>query len=90
MGGAGAEEHVVEGWLEKSKFTAGRSNYRGLIGTHVVKDGKEIRAVQGAKDGSIEEFGVRNLRAAVAKEIREGDIEMVIKEKSQLRLWDVV
>ncbi|KAG6805699.1 hypothetical protein H0H92_014316 [Tricholoma furcatifolium] len=85
MGEAGAEEHIVEGWHEKIKFTAGRSSYRELIGTHVVKDGKEVRAVQEAKDGSIEEFGARNLRAAVVKEIREGDIEMAIKEKSQLR-----
>ncbi|KAG6830535.1 hypothetical protein H0H92_000207 [Tricholoma furcatifolium] len=91
MGGAGAEEHVVEGtWHEKSKFTKGGSRYRGLIGPDgsfhdVVQDGKkEVSAVGGEENGSMGEFETRKLWAAVAKGIREGDFETASREKSQI------
>ncbi|KAG6853455.1 hypothetical protein C0991_004242 [Blastosporella zonata] len=86
MGGAGAEEHIVEGtWHEKSKFTKGGSKHVESNFHDVSHDGKkEVSPLGGEEDGSMGEFETRNLWAAVAKGIREGDFETASREKGRI------
>ncbi|KAG6891440.1 hypothetical protein C0992_006699 [Termitomyces sp. T32_za158] len=84
MGGAGAEEHVVEGtWHEKSRVVKGAragEEFHDAGGERKV----EVEVRGGEKDGSMGEFETRRLWAAVARGIREGDFETASREKSRI------
>ncbi|KAG6914467.1 hypothetical protein DXG01_017088 [Tephrocybe rancida] len=90
MGGANAEEHIVEGtWHEKSKFVKGGSKHHSVHADgsfhDVSGDGKkEVSSSGGEADGSMGEFETRKLWAAVAKGIREGDFETASREKGRI------